>query len=302
LSRIIPNIPTNGGQYPIEFEYNLGNKNWYNQNKKYLRRQGILYFEQLLDANLEHPLHWMHLNQLHIPRRRGRWHKDLIDHIETWKPQMLLQNTRAINPINRTPILTQNKANRNQAITLIKNLEPTIGKIQKQPNLNRSQEIVVRHFVRELHDEELSSVIIPCSGCDITNNSEKEHTNVSRDRNTKKPCLFQTDLKELAQLPISYAHHSSSNPRDKRKKFRTMISTKSNKTYLENQELYKEIHKKIKINAEYYLENILVINESFHNQITNVQSEINMFRTFEMHTDGSVIKRNSDNTGYKYHR
>src|SRR4051794_23404259 len=51
LSRQIPNIPTNGGKCPIEFEYKLGNKNWYNHNKKYMRRQGILYLEQLLDAN-----------------------------------------------------------------------------------------------------------------------------------------------------------------------------------------------------------------------------------------------------------
>jgi ribonuclease HI len=199
-------------------------------------------------------------------------------------------------------MLTEGNIKRSQAVTLLKNSEAVIGKIQRKPNFTINQEITIRHFVRETHDTIPSSVIVPCKGCDITEEEDKDRHNDNIPKVQNKLCLFKTHLEELTFLPVSHVQHSSSNSKDKRKKFRAMISSKSNQTYLENQSFYKELHNKPNINAEFYLNNIFITDNSLNSNMLRIQSEISTYKNFDIYTDGSLNTPELETSGPKYHR
>ncbi|CAG8803920.1 8025_t:CDS:2, partial [Dentiscutata erythropus] len=218
-------FPIKLGNGIIDIESFMESETWYYKHRDSLRKYGILYIEQLLNADLSKILELKRIHQYEIPRRNVTWYPELKKKIE--ENLNYIREKITNNSINRLSIIgTENKL-KGTLVTIKHSSGPIIGKITWEPK-TKDQKIIMQHYIQEESQGTLQSPLAACSGCSLKETiSNTNNTDITY-------CSITANIAEKSQLPIRNSKFSIGNQNDNRQKMRMVISPNSLNIYHNN--------------------------------------------------------------------
>ncbi|RHZ70344.1 hypothetical protein Glove_272g29 [Diversispora epigaea] len=244
----IPIIPK-GGTYSIwhmiNESYSNLDFNWFKKHKEHLQQYKIMYTNQLLNADYEHAIEF----NTEIPR-----------------PQ------EEFNTANNITILSDKDKVRGKAVLWTKHNEIVQGKIYKKP-ATESSKIIIKHLINEVIDEKPTSILQPCQGCHLSEESKTQKAKYNQSGIVKN-CITSADSSNLRALPITEVCYSKRRNGEKKRRAQNQTNTRENEE--ENS-----------LNN-----NIILAPTTTMRQIEQIGKDIEEFQTFQIYTDGSLTSKN----------
>ncbi|RHZ81198.1 hypothetical protein Glove_123g91 [Diversispora epigaea] len=321
----LPHAP-GGGAYDLKSF--MEDREWYNRNRDSLRRRGVMFLEQLMNADLTQCIPWQQINGRPSKGVQPRWYKEVVEEFHKKKNELAFQDV--INPFNTLRRVNENEIKRFQTIVTKKETDIIYGLVSRNPknkkterenrkktnnisgnngnnnnNSNSSNKqdrrditpsLIIQHLIKETINGEERSPLVPCEGCDLRDTTPLRDSRVSG-KNEAKKCLIRTDIKQIRSVPARQRIVSSTHKEDKRIKRRLLISPKSIKIYFENSLNTESIGKRKDTSVYTTHKNLLIKEEIMEKKINKLQAELSHYTQITFYTDGSLLTNQKGERG-----
>ncbi|RHZ56496.1 hypothetical protein Glove_401g2 [Diversispora epigaea] len=263
-------------------------ESWYKRNREKLRHRGVMFLEQLLNADLTQSITWQQIRGRPAKGVQPEWYAEVIKNFN--KKKSNLYPPQAINPFNTLQEIHSNTAKRFQMVVTKAETELIYGTISRIPKKKESSSLVIQHYVQELIEGEKRSPLIPCEGCTFRNTTPiKDKRIIAKNEQTK--CLIRTDLDQSRTIPFRPRIGSTTHKEDRAIKRRLLISPKSINVYYNTPSSLNSVEG-IKNNSIHEMhKNILRKEPSLEKYINELQTKISHCRQISFYTDGSLINK-----------
>ncbi|RHZ50283.1 hypothetical protein Glove_502g39 [Diversispora epigaea] len=297
----LPQAPE-GGSYDLKSF--MENREWYNRNRDSLRRKGVMFLEQLMNASLTQCIPWQQVKGRPSKGVQPKWYNEVVDEYNKRKKELRFQDE--INPFNTLRKIGANEIKRFQTIVTKKESDLIYGLVSRNPKKRKkgtnnndnnkpngrreeTPSLVIQHLIQETIKGEVRSPLIPCEGCKLKDTTPLRDSRILL-KNEAKKCLIRTDINQIRSIPARQRIVSTTHKEDKRIKRRLLISPKSIRIYFKSTTNTGSIDQQEDTSVYGTHKNLLVQEGSTEKKINDLKAELSQYAQIVFYTDGSLLK------------
>ncbi|RHZ87399.1 hypothetical protein Glove_36g11 [Diversispora epigaea] len=269
-----------------DLKHFMGNGAWYNRNRDNLRRRGVMFLEQLLNADLTQNIPWQQIGGSSSTGVQLRWYEEVIEEYKQKKEGLYTQEK--INPFNTLREINMNEIKRFQMVVTQKESKLIYGAISRIPKGKERSSLVIQHYIQETLDGEERSPLIPCEGCalrDITPMKDKRVI----PKNEHSKCLVKTGMEQSKIIPVRQRIGSTTHKEDRKIKRRLLISPKSIRIYFKAPSVTNTIKSQKDSTVSMMHKHILITESTLDKEIKELQMKVAQYTQINFYTDGSLL-------------